>query len=158
MSGIVGAGEVRFAGFWIRVAAALVDGFVLGLVTAFIAIVVVFALVAAGMDEGVVGTLSQILTTVAGIAYYVGFHSSRAQATPGKRVLGIHVMTRDGGRLTPMRAFGRYCALILSAIPVGLGYVMAGLTREKTALHDLVCSTRVVHGAAVGNPAELSPT
>ncbi|WP_192499220.1 RDD family protein [Skermanella pratensis] len=140
-------GGVRFAGFWIRAAAALVDGFVLGLVSAFIGIVVVSAMLWIGIGEGTAQGVGQVLSTVVAIAYYTGFHSSERQATPGKRVLGIHVMTRDGGRLTPARALGRYFALILSAIPFGLGYLMAGWTRDKTALHDLVCSTRVVYDA-----------
>ena len=138
----------KFAGFWIRAAAALVDSVALGIPSALVGIILYFLMSAFGMEEAAVEMVGQIATTLIAIGYYVGFHSSKYQATLGKLVLGIHLMRRDGGAITPKLALWRYIALILSAIPLGLGFLMAGWTREKTALHDLVCSTRVVYGRA----------
>jgi uncharacterized RDD family membrane protein YckC len=139
-------GSTIFAGFWIRAAAALVDSTVLGIASALVGIVLMFLISVIGVSDSMTDAIGQTVTTVIAIGYYVGFHASRRQATLGKQLLGIHVVRRDGGRITPGLALGRYFALILSAIPFGFGFVMAGLTQEKTALHDLICSTRVVHG------------
>jgi uncharacterized RDD family membrane protein YckC len=42
------------------------------------------------------------------------------------------------------RAFGRYFAKILSAIILGIGYIMVGFDSEKRGLHDMICDTRVI--------------
>lgn len=140
--------EPKYAGFWIRAAAALLDGiflFVIGFLLGIIMFVLGFATVPA---EGQPKTIdaSDLVGLVIGIAYYTYFHSSKWQATPGKRIIGIHIMHRDGMHVTGLRAFARYWASALSAITLLIGYFMAGWTREKTALHDLICSTRVVYG------------
>ena len=57
----------------------------------------------------------------------------------------MDVMLRtDGGRVTYLRAFARSAAEILSVLILYVGYIMAGFDEEKRALHDRICSTRVV--------------
>jgi uncharacterized RDD family membrane protein YckC len=65
-------------------------------------------------------------------------------ATLGKMACKIKVVTPDGGRVTYLRAFGRYFAKLLSAMICFIGYIMAGFDDEKRALHDRICDTRVV--------------
>lgn len=78
------------------------------------------------------------------IAYHTFFIGSSLQATPGKRVMGCMVVTREGKRLSYLHAFGRHLACALSGLTLWIGYCLAGWTREKTALHDMIAGTRVV--------------
>jgi uncharacterized RDD family membrane protein YckC len=43
-----------------------------------------------------------------------------------------------------LRAFGRYFAKMLSWFTLAIGFIIAGFDVEKRALHDYICSTRVI--------------
>ena len=78
------------------------------------------------------------------IAYNVSFNSGKWQATPGKRLLGLYIVTLTGEPVSPWLAFGRWAAYMLDGLTLDIGFLMIGWTREKTGLHDLLCGTRVV--------------
>lgn len=80
------------------------------------------------------------------IAYSVYFITSKQQATPGKRIMNIYIATIDGKKLSVNRCFARFFASILSGLIFGIGFIMIAFTKEKTALHDLICKTRVYYG------------
>lgn len=130
-------GEHRFAGFWIRVTAEGIDAFVLGLITVVPALALAF-----NVPDWTLNFVELLVVVV----YYTIFPASGWQATPGKRLLGIHLITADGGRITVLRAFARFWAVILSGALLAIGYLMVAFTDEKTGLHDLICNTRVIHG------------
>jgi uncharacterized RDD family membrane protein YckC len=75
--------------------------------------------------------------------YYILTESSALQGTVGKRILGLRVSDLNGKRIRLGRAIGRYLARVLSAIPWQMGFVMAGFTPRKRALHDFVAGTLV---------------
>jgi uncharacterized RDD family membrane protein YckC len=77
-------------------------------------------------------------------ATYEGLFISRLGATPGKLVLGLRVVRPDGGKVSLSRAIGRYFAKMLSAIILGIGYIMAAFDKEKRGLHDILADTRVI--------------
>lgn len=79
-------------------------------------------------------------------AYFTFFIGGTWQATPGKRAMGIYVMHRDGRPVTRACALGRGVAYLASWVIFALGFVLAAFTAERTALHDLLCDTRVVYG------------
>lgn len=151
---IVQGGEVVYAGFWKRVAAYTIDSIVVGMVGGIIGGVMggvlgVMLLGAGGTSANTSGMLIiQGLANLAGIAlgvaYFGWMHSSSAMATLGKMAIGIKVVREDGTRISFLRGMGRYFALIVSSIPLGLGFVMAGFTERKRALHDMMCDTVVV--------------
>lgn len=134
-----------FAGFWIRVVAAIIDGIIL-LVPNVLIGMVLGGEVDPQTGQAAGGGLAGLISLLVYFAYYTALQGGKWQATIGKRVLGIHVMRTDGSPITYARAFGRYMASILSGLLLMIGYIMAGLTREKTALHDLIADTRVVYG------------
>ena len=78
-----------------------------------------------------------------GIAYEVLF-IGKYGATPGKMACKIKIVTADGGPVSYARALGRYFAKILSSLPCFAGYIMAIFDKQKRALHDYICNTRVV--------------
>jgi uncharacterized RDD family membrane protein YckC/Tfp pilus assembly major pilin PilA len=130
----------RYAGFWRRVAASMIDTVVLvGVLMA-----AVLALSAAGVAEDTVATVYVLLSWVGGWLYYALMHSSSQQATIGKRAIGIKVTTLDGDRIGFGRATGRHFATLLSSLTIGIGFMMAGFTQRRQALHDIVAGTLVV--------------
>ena len=51
----------------------------------------------------------------------------------------------EGHRISFGRASGRYFAKIVSTVILLIGFLMAGWTSRKQALHDLIAGTLVVH-------------
>ena len=146
---------MRYAGFWIRFGAKIIDGIILLLVQWAILIPLnLLTLDPAMMKPGQMspGDPSffiylgiQQLVGIAVPAIYTTFFLGRFAATPGKMVCGLQVVAPDGGRISYLRALGRNFAEILSAIILMVGYIMAGFDAQKRALHDRICSTRVVY-------------
>ena len=82
--------------------------------------------------------------TIGVAAAYTTWFLGKYAATPGKMALGLKVITADGGKVSYLKAFGRYFAEIVSGIILNIGYIMAAFDDEKRALHDRICNTRVV--------------
>ncbi len=81
---------------------------VLTVASILIAILGIGALAAAGLKGGeVIAVLWLLGFFLLRNFYFVGFELSAAAATPGKRVMGIRVAARDGGRLRPGAIFAR---------------------------------------------------
>jgi uncharacterized RDD family membrane protein YckC len=77
--------------------------------------------------------------------YHAYLESGEKQATWGKQVMGLYVTDLTGNRITFGRASGRFFAKIVSGmIPLGIGYIMAGFTERKQALHDMIASCLVL--------------
>lgn len=145
----VAHGHVVHAGFWKRMAAYLIDYLITSVIGGFVGMII--GAVMGGMmgfadDSGMV--LLQLVSGLVGFAisvvYFSWFQSSSLQATPGKLAIGIKVVRGDGEPLGFLRAVGRCFAMILSGLILFIGYVMAGFTERKQALHDMVCDTLVV--------------
>ena len=148
----VHGGEVVYAGFWKRVAANIIDSFVVGLVGGIIGAIlggIIGAIFGLNGGLGGGGFLAiQLVTNVISIAitagYYAWFHSSANQATLGKLAIGIKVVRSDGEAIGFGRGVGRYFAFLLSSLILGIGLLMAAFTERKQALHDMLCDTLVV--------------
>lgn len=140
------AGTTVYAGFWRRVAAVILDGLILSIVEVPLNIGMMGANAWAENPSraSAVSTLSTLISWL----YYSLMESSAKQATVGKMALGIVVTDLGGQRITFARATGRYFAKILSALIIGIGFLMAAFTEKKQALHDLLASTLVVKGVA----------
>ena len=139
-----------YAGFWRRFAAWILDGLLLSIVTLPFTLQVGGDAAAEAARTSVAGTIS----TVVGWLYYALMESSAKQATVGKMALGIIVTDLEGRRIGFGRATGRYFAKILSALILGIGFLMAAFTERKQGLHDMVASTLVVKGEA---PSQALP-
>jgi uncharacterized RDD family membrane protein YckC len=70
--------------------------------------------------------------------------SSAWQGTLGKKALGLTVTDLEGRRISFGRATGRYFAKIISTLILCIGYMMAGFTERKQALHDMIAGTLVL--------------
>jgi uncharacterized RDD family membrane protein YckC len=70
--------------------------------------------------------------------------SSSKQATLGKMALALKVTDLQGRRISFARATGRHFAKIISGMILLIGYIMAGFTERKQALHDMIAGTLVI--------------
>ena len=76
--------------------------------------------------------------------YCASAESSVHQATPGKRLLKLKVVSILHGRLTFQQATGRYYAKFLSTFVLLAGFVIAIFHSRKQGLHDMISGTLVV--------------
>lgn len=143
---------VRYGGFWIRFVAAIIDGLALGIVvwpvSGMLALMIQFAGRSADMPgigiHLVRGIVIWALFLCAGWIYEAALESSSKQATLGKMALGLRVTDEYGKRISFARASGRFFSKILSRMILMIGYIMAGFTARKQALHDMIAGTLVV--------------
>lgn len=133
----------RFAGFWIRFVAALIDT-VVGSVIMQVGLFALQLDLSAQNPETWVANL--IFSTVVWWIYGAAFESSSFQATPGKLALGLRVTDERGARISFGRATGRYLGQILSTLFLCIGYLMVAWDNRKQGLHDTIAGTLVVHG------------
>ena len=81
--------------------------------------------------------------------YFIVFHAVWG-ATPGKKLLHIHVEMANGEKLSWAFSIFRFIASIVTQATLifyGLGYLIVLIDPQKRALHDFIAQTRVVHNA-----------
>jgi uncharacterized RDD family membrane protein YckC len=150
-----GIAQWRYAGFWIRFVARVIDFVILGVVGVIIRLplMVMFGLSARESGAAAVAILPAALAlagvlTLINIAIAVGYEVyfvSTKGGTVGKLILGLKIIRADGGPVSAGLAAARYFAQWISAIILMIGYIMAGLDIEKRSLHDRICNTRVIY-------------
>jgi len=127
------ARTVRYAGFWIRSAARAVDLIILGMVLSLLRFLVPILPLFRG---------APFILALGGI-YEVYFVSARG-ASPGKIAFNLKIVEADRSALPRSLALGRYFAMGVSVLTIGIGFLMAAFDRQKRALHDRICETRVI--------------
>lgn len=159
---VASAPRVEYGGFWLRFLAYLIDGAVIVIGICVVAIPLFFL-------TGFGAFLSQIhpeedwnengawviivaiffLATVSLVVtwlYHALMESSEWQATVGKKVLGLVVTDMEGRRVSFWRATGRHFAkIVTNLVPALIGYIMAGFTEKKQALHDMIAGCLILH-------------
>jgi uncharacterized RDD family membrane protein YckC len=150
-----------YAGFWLRFAAWLIDYVLLYVVFMVVTFVVsllvgIVAGFAAGLHKVDSDDLQQnpmllllyafllVLFVVGSWLYYAFQEAGKHQATLGKRAVQLMVTDRQGARIGFGRATGRFFGKIVSALPFYIGFMLAGWTQRKQALHDMMADTLVV--------------
>jgi uncharacterized RDD family membrane protein YckC len=151
--GVQPAPALRYAGFWVRLFATFVDS----IAVAFICLVAMipFSLVVQGAMRGRAEP-SESVVLVVGLTFFMMFMmfaiptlyesllTGRYGATWGKMLCGLRVVRPDGARITYGRSFVRYFAKCISYLTFYIGFIIAAFDGQKRALHDHICSTRVV--------------
>ena len=137
--------DTQFGGFWRRVLAVGIDFFVMVipilLVSTLLRVSIFFV---TAIDLNLLNLIESIVTLCMWWLYYSLFHSSSWQATLGKRALRLKVVDLDGHRISFARASGRFFAQYLSALTFCIGYMLAGWTKRKRSLHDMIAKTYVI--------------
>ena len=151
--------DIVYAGFWRRVAAYQLDSFILGIASYIV--IIPFAMII-GIGGQYASTLQQddpsaffmsivpmmilmyLLIFAIQAVYFAWMHSRPAQATLGKMAVGIKATNADGSRISFGKGILRWLSMFVSALLLGFGFLMAGFTDRKRALHDIMCDTVVV--------------
>jgi uncharacterized RDD family membrane protein YckC len=97
----------------------------------------------AGGAQIVAAIVGGALGLVAGWIYEAAMQSSSKQATLGKMIFGLQVTDLNGQRISFARATGRHFAKYVSGMILFIGYIMAGFSERKQALHDVIAGTLV---------------
>lgn len=84
--------------------------------------------------------------------YFSLLESSYLQASLGKLVFGIKVVDQQGARLDFLYCLVRNMSKFLSSLIFMVGYLMALVTKNKQALHDLIAGSYVVRSMLDSDP------
>jgi uncharacterized RDD family membrane protein YckC/Tfp pilus assembly major pilin PilA len=152
-----------FAGFWLRLVAAILDAIIINVVFWVISFTLIAGVASSG-DSTTVGVATvaiYILSIVGNWLYFALMESSSKQATVGKMALGLKVVDEQGERVGFGRATGRHFGKLISSLIIGIGFLMAAWTRKRQCLHDILASSLVVRNSAsteeIASGAEAPP-
>lgn len=120
----------EYMGFWIRLAAVLIDS--------------ILVLVLLGLLSRIFGTAGLVAAYLFSLLYYVLLTTLQGQ-TVGKMILGIQVVDSRGGipslgTVLLREVVGKF----ISGLFFNLGHLWAAWDREKRAWHDHIAGTHVV--------------
>ncbi len=137
--------ELPLAGFWWRVGSYAID-----FITTWVGLIVIAALW--GGDALTGNASTQAAQAAAARVYAIGLTFQIAYYwlwnsigwSPGKRVLGMRIVTPGGSPPGVARGLARTLVAIVSAMPLWLGYVWAARDRRRQTWHDKAARTFVV--------------
>jgi uncharacterized RDD family membrane protein YckC len=149
-----------YAGFWLRFVAYVIDMALLMFVECALILILVLSMGLGTIRDWIENPNPDFIFTGAVIAvivafsigltviiwlYYALMESSRYQGTLGKMALGLIVTDLQVQPVSFARATGRFFAkFITGLIPLFIGYIMAGFTAKRQALHDMIASCLVL--------------
>jgi uncharacterized RDD family membrane protein YckC len=145
----------RYAGFWIRLAATLLDSFLL------LAVILPLLLWVYGWEyfepgSPIRGPLDFVISWVLPCLAAVAFWRYRS-ATPGKMIVSVRIVDQHTGRQPSLaQCIIRYFAYVVSAAPLGLGFLWIAFDPRKQAWHDKLSGTVVTWGRRAETPAKAA--
>ncbi len=150
LAGSVPTVPVKYAGFWIRFVALVLDGVIIAIPSGILNLVVTSILTKSGLMILGVKIWVNIISMLAGWTYF-SLMTYNYDATLGKMLLGLSVKSEDFQKLSLGRVILRETVgKLLSTITIFIGYIMVGFTEKKQGLHDKVAHSVVVYK----NPSE----
>lgn len=150
---------VDYVGFWLRLLAAIIDGFILG------AIIWVFnglwplafglgwmggtggASISYGEVGGIFWVLALLIPFLMFTAYLIGFWAWRGQ-TPAKMLLKMKIVRFTGEPIGWGGAVMRYMGFIMSFLLALLGHIWIAFDPRRQGLHDKIADTFVIRVSA----------
>lgn len=156
---------IRYAGFWIRVVASIIDAIIVGVPLA----IVFFAAEGSTLSTyancvnnaaasgvlpatcqstfvGAIGSFELIGIAVE-LLYFVILWS-KFGGTFGQRMLGLHVVDAATGRNIGIgRSIGRFVGYVISGAALDIGLIWVAFDPRKQGWHDKIASTFVVRKA-----------
>jgi uncharacterized RDD family membrane protein YckC len=146
------AKEYVYASIWRRFCAAVFDVLLAAAILSPATILLLWVMEAYHSEIGLseyksrtaVGTAAVLLWIVCFGLYCASAESSVHQATPGKRLLKLKVVSTSHGRLSFHQASWRYYAKFLSTFALLVGFAIAFFHSRKQSLHDMIAGTLVV--------------
>ena len=142
------AAGFRYAGFWIRLWATVIDTVLILVVTEPLLLYIYGRdyLLVYHLDSEVLihGPMDFLISLVFPAVAVIVFWKYRS-ATPGKMIFSARIVdARTGGRPSIGQFIGRYFAYLISMLPLGLGFLWIAFDKRKQAWHDKLAGTVVV--------------
>jgi uncharacterized RDD family membrane protein YckC len=149
--------DVEYAGFWIRVGAALIDSLLIFAIIIPL-LVAIYGWGYFGETRLIAGPADFLISWVAPAVAIVAFWLYR-QATPGKMVLSLRIVdAATGGPLSIGQSIGRYLGYYVSMIPLCIGLIWVAFDRKKQGWHDKLAGTVVIRSKSRGpEPVRFEP-
>lgn len=142
----------RYAGFWRRLGATVIDNLILIPLLGVIGAWVFGSASAPALDDfspaGIQAMEQQLLQQLLPLALTLAltvFFWVRFVGTPGKLLLHCHVV--DAKTLAPLgvgQSVVRYIGYLISLLPFGLGFLWIALDPRKQAWHDKLAGSVVI--------------
>jgi uncharacterized RDD family membrane protein YckC len=141
--GVAPVGALVYAGFWIRAWSLIIDRIIMVCVTYPLGFGLGMLL---GKSAAPFAFVAGSFLGMAVEATYYTWMVGRYGATLGKMANQLLIVNPDGSKVSYAKAIGRFFAAnyISGCFTLCIGYLMVVWTDEKCALHDLICSTRVI--------------
>lgn len=141
--------EKEYAGFWRRLAAHIIDNIIIYIAMYIVAQFMLPEVIDKTSPEEIAkaNALAErfsILFFAVSASYEILMTSSEKQATIGKMAVGIKIIDEQGNKITLINAVFRYFGKMLSALLLGIGYIMIAFHPQKRGLHDIIANTYVV--------------
>ena len=142
--------ERYYAGFFVRLAAYLIDSIIMFILLFGIRLVR-FGMKIGSSDNVLVKDFIfeyslMDLTIIAITVFYFVIMTNACGATVGKMIMSIKVVSIEDRRPTFTEIIYRETVgRFLSSAIMNIGYLMIFPTKEKTALHDILSDTRVIY-------------
>lgn len=145
-----------YGGFWIRLAAHLIDHAVMGALFVPAFFIFIFPAILVAHQQGALereGPPPELIMTIAvfvclaigaRMLYEILLTSSSWQGTIGKKLLRLKVTDDCGNRISVGRSTGRFFAKILSGAASYIGFIMIAFMDRKRGLHDVIAKTQVI--------------
>ena len=133
----------KYVGFWARVLATLIDSVLIMAIT-LPPLLAIYGLAYLENDEAISGLADILISNILPMILVILFWTKK-QATPGKMAVSARIVDAETGKAPSVKqCIGRYFAYILSAIPLGLGFLWVAFDPKKQSWHDKLAGTVVV--------------
>ena len=132
------------AGLWLRFCAYVVDAALCFVIILAVTLTIGTLGELSSSTEAIIEILTRLWIVVLTWFYFAVMESSTRQGSIGKQLLRIRVTDVNAQRISLTRATVRHFAKGVSWWTLGLGFIIAGITKRKQALHDLLAGTVVL--------------
>lgn len=158
----------KFAGFWIRTVAYLIDGFLILILLSVLVGVGIFGYLS-GSESDTIGSFwyrtsetnwnfLNLVVFGLNMAYFTFFLGTRGQ-TPGKMICGLKVVRLDGSPITYVQAVVRTLGYYLNHLTLCIGFLWVAIDPRKQGLHDKIAGTFEIRvGLAEIRDGQLPPS
>lgn len=147
--------EVTYAGFFVRLAAYVIDSLIL-FVGLFIIRMLLWGLMLAGSKTVLGGNilfhydLKDIILYLLESVYFIVLTYCTG-TTIGKRMMNLRVVCADETRKPSLLCiiYRETIGKFLSGVILAVGYLMIAVDKECRGIHDMLCDTRVIYAKKI---------
>lgn len=133
-----------FATLDVRLVAWLIDYLLIWAIYVGLSLFIIYFLIDDRKLKIIISFASIVLIPLFRSVYVTVMEASSQQASLGKRLLGLKVCDESGQRLSLSKSILRNFCKWISALTLGIGYIMGFFDRKQQCLHDKMAGTLVV--------------